>query len=98
MPKETIDLKKDEFRAIKQGGMLMSDNLNKFTQLACYAPKDVATNKARQSRFLKGLNSGLQVGLITYNFSNFQELVNKTHILDDKHKELEDNRKSRMSQ
>ena len=76
----------------------MTDYLSKFSQLACYATEDVATDKARQSRFLNGLNTGLQVSLIAHTFSDFQELVNKVLILEDKCKELEDNRKHRMAQ
>ena len=71
VPEGIIDLKKDEFRALKQGGMTVSDYLNKFFQLARYAAEDVATNKARQSRFLKGLNTGLQVSLIAHTFPDF---------------------------
>ena len=59
----------------------MSDYLNKFSQLARYAAEDVATDKARQSRFLKGLNTGLQVSLIAHTFPDFQELVNKAFVL-----------------
>ena len=47
VPEGIIDLKKDEFRALKQGGMSVTDYLNKFSQLARYAAEDVATNKAR---------------------------------------------------
>lgn len=43
-------LRRKNFHAIKQEGMFMSDYLNKFTQPARYAPEDVATNTARQSR------------------------------------------------
>lgn len=94
----TIDLKKDEFHALKQGGTTVSNYLNKFSQLARCAAEDVVTDKARQSRFLKGLNTGLQVRLITYTFSDFQELVNKALILEDKRKELDDNHKRRLAQ
>ena len=66
-----MDLKKDEFRALKQGAMSVTDYLNKFSQLARYAAEDVATDKSRQSRFLKGLNSGLQVSLLAHTFSDF---------------------------
>ena len=66
VPEGIIDLKKEEFRALKQGAMSVSDYLNKFSQLARYAAEDVATDKARQSLFLKGLNTGLQVSLIPY--------------------------------
>lgn len=98
VPEGIIDLKKDEFRALKQGAMSLTDYLNKFSQLARYAVVDVATDKARQSRFLKGLNIGLQVSLHAHTFPDFQELVNKALVLEDKRKELEDNHKRRMAQ
>lgn len=76
-----MDIKKEKFCVIKQGGMSVSDYLNKFTQLGHYALKDVATNEAKKSRFFKGLNLGLQVGLTTHNFPKFLELVNKALVL-----------------
>ena len=79
VPEGIIDLKKDEFRALKQGAMSVSDYLNKFSQLARYAAEDVATDKARQSRFLKGLNTGLQVSLIVHTFPDFQE-IGRAHV------------------
>lgn len=93
-----MDLKKDEFCALKQGGMIVLDYLNKFTQLARYASEHVANNKARQSCFLKGLNTKLQVGLIAHTFLVFQEFVNKGLVLEDKRKEFDDNCKGRMAQ
>ena len=71
MPEGIIDLKKDEFRTLKQGDMSVTDYLNKFSQVARYATEDVTTDKARQSRFLKGLNTGLQVSLIAHTFPDF---------------------------
>ncbi|MGL6082369.1 MAG: hypothetical protein ACRC4N_07805, partial [Gammaproteobacteria bacterium] len=98
VPEGIMDLKKDEFRALKQGGMSVTDYLNKFSQLARYAPEDVATDRSRQNRFLKGLNSGLQVNLLAHTFPDFQELINKALVMEDKRKELEDHRKRRMAQ
>ena len=71
MPKGIVNLKKNEFRTLKQGAMSVSDYLNNFSQLARYAGEDVTTDKARQSCFLKGLNTGLQVSLLAHTFSDF---------------------------
>ena len=98
VPEGIIELKKDEFRTLKQGAMSVTDYFNKFSQLGCYVAEDVATDKSRQSRFLKGLNTGLQVGLLAHTFLEFQELVNKALVLEEKRKELEDNHKRRMAQ
>ena len=76
----------------------MADYLNKFSQLARYAAEDVATDKARHNHFPKGLNTRLPVSLIAHTFLDFQELVNKTLVLEDKRKELDDNYKRKMAQ
>jgi hypothetical protein len=37
-----IELKQEEFRALKQGSMIVSEFHDKFAQLSCYAPNEVA--------------------------------------------------------
>jgi hypothetical protein len=41
-PKGLMKLKKQEFLALKQGSMSVSELQDKFIQLSCYAPADVA--------------------------------------------------------
>ena len=59
VPKGAIKIKRNEFLALKQGGMIMSDYVTRFTQLSRYAPKDVDTDEKKQDYFLEGLNDGL---------------------------------------
>ena len=48
---------------------------NRFTQLSCYAPKEVDSDAKKQKRFLKGLNDGLQLQLMTVVYADYQTLV-----------------------
>jgi hypothetical protein len=50
-----MKLKKKEFLSLTQGGMSVSEFLDRFTQLSLYAPEEVDTYEKRQERFLKGL-------------------------------------------
>ena len=56
-----MELKQEEFRSLKQGSMTMVEYRDKFPQLLRYAPNDVANDKDKQRRFLKGLYDGLQL-------------------------------------
>jgi hypothetical protein len=48
-------VRKEEFQALKQGPMYVSEYSDKFLQLSRYAPKDVHIDAKRQYRFLRGL-------------------------------------------
>jgi hypothetical protein len=48
-------VRKEEFLALKQGPMPISEYGDKFVQLSCYAPEDVNTDAKRQYRFLRRL-------------------------------------------
>jgi hypothetical protein len=52
-----IKLKKKEFQDLKQGSMMVSEYVTRFTQLSCYAPNVVDTDK-KQECFLNGLDGG----------------------------------------
>ena len=43
----------------------MCEYRNRFTQLSRYAPKEVDSDAKKQKRFLKGLNDGLHLELMT---------------------------------
>jgi hypothetical protein len=70
-----IKLKKKEFQDLKHGSMSMSEYVTKFTQLSCYAPHEVDTDKKKQEYFLNGLNDGLAYALEAQDFENFQVMV-----------------------
>ncbi|XP_073361761.1 uncharacterized protein [Aegilops tauschii subsp. strangulata] len=54
-----MSLKKHEFRNLFQGNCTVGQYVDEFSQLACYAPGDVATDATKQEKFLEGLNNEL---------------------------------------
>ena len=67
----------------------MAEYCDKFAQLSRYAPNDVAEDSEKQCRFLKGLYDGLQLQLMSNTYPNFQSLVNRAIVIDNKRKEME---------
>ena len=59
----------------------------KFAQLSRYAPNEVADDANKQRRFLKGLYDGLQLQLMSNTYPNFQTLVNRAIVIDNKRKD-----------
>jgi hypothetical protein len=55
VPEGLMIVRKEEFLALKQGPLSISEYRDKFLQLSCYAPEDVNTDAKRQYRFLRGL-------------------------------------------
>ena len=49
-------MKKREFHNLRQGGWIVGQYVEDFSKLARYAPDDVATDVAKQEKFLEGLN------------------------------------------
>jgi hypothetical protein len=80
VPQGVIKLKK-EFNYLKQGSMMVSEYVTRFTLLSCYAPNDVDTDEKKQECFLNGLNDGLAYALEACNFENFQTMTNKALVL-----------------
>ena len=69
--------------------MTVAEYRDKFAQLSRYAPNDIAEDKEKQRRFLKGLYDGMQLQLMSNTYPNFQSLVNHAIVIDDKRKEME---------
>jgi hypothetical protein len=84
VPQGVIKLKKKEFQDLKQGSMSMNEYVTKFTQLSRYAPHEVDTNEKKQECFLNSLNDGLAYALEARDFENFQGMVNKTLVLENR--------------
>jgi hypothetical protein len=61
-----MTVKKEEFLALKQGPMSVSEYRDRFLQLSRYAPKDVNTDAKRQYHFLRGLVDPLHYNLKPY--------------------------------
>jgi len=56
-----VELKQEEFGALKQGSMSVAEYCDKFAQLSRYAPNEVAKDHPKQCLFLKGLYDGLKL-------------------------------------
>ena len=50
----------------------MGQYVDDFSKLARYAPDDVATDAAKQEKFLEGLNDELSMHLMIATFNNYQ--------------------------
>jgi predicted transcriptional regulator len=93
----TLKLKKKEFSELQQGRMTVNEYLNKFTQMSRYALDDVNTDAKRQDAFLNGLYDEIQFQLLNTDYEDFQRMVDKAIIIENKIKEMEKNGKRKMS-
>jgi hypothetical protein len=97
VPHETMKLKKKEFADLKQGSMAVNEYLNSFIQLSRYAPDDINTVEKKQDVFLNGLNDGIQFQLLNTDYADFQHMVNKAIVIENKIKEMEKDGKRKVS-
>src|SRR5512144_1137568 len=81
--------KKREFRALHQGNRTVTEYLHDFNRLARYAPEDVRTDAEKQEKFLEGLNDELSYALMSTDFRDFQQLVDKAIRQEDKYNRME---------
>jgi hypothetical protein len=86
-------VKKEEFLALKQGSMSVSEYQDRFLQLSRYAPEDVNTDAKMQYRFLIGLVDPLHYQLMNHTFPTFQHLIDRAIMTERKHKEMEDHKR-----
>jgi hypothetical protein len=73
--------------------MIVNEYITKFTQLSCYAPSEVDTDEKKQYYFLNGLNDGLVYALEAHDFENFEWMVNKALVLENRRGVMERKRK-----
>jgi predicted PolB exonuclease-like 3'-5' exonuclease len=97
VPHGTMKLKKKEFTDLKQGGMTVSEYFNSFIQLSRYAPDDVNTDEKKHDVFLNGLNDDIQFQLLNTDYANFQHMVDKAVVIENKIKEMEKDGKRKVS-
>jgi hypothetical protein len=64
--------------------MSVNEYITNFTQLSRYAPHEVDTGEKKQECFLNGLNDGLAFALEARDFENFQGMVNKALVLENR--------------
>jgi hypothetical protein len=73
--------------------MSVNEYVTKFTQLPRYAPHEVDTNEKKKECFLNGLNDRLAYALEARDFENFQGMVNKALVLENRRGVMECKRK-----
>jgi hypothetical protein len=77
-----MNLKKDEFRTLKQGGRTMKEYMDDFCSLSRYAPEDINTDAKRKDKFLKGLKGELKIPLSVAYAPRYQALLDQAVNLD----------------
>jgi hypothetical protein len=88
---------KKEFSELQQDRMTMNEYLNKFTQMSRYAPGVINTDEKKHVAFLNGLNDDIQFQLLNTDYKDFQKMVNKAIIVENKFKEVEKNGRRKTS-
>jgi hypothetical protein len=97
VPRGTMKLKKKEFADLKQGGMTVNEYLNSFIQLSRYASDDINTDEKKHDMFVNGLNDDIQFQLLNTDYADFQHMVDKAIVIENKIKEMEKDGKSKVS-
>jgi hypothetical protein len=64
--------------------MMVSEYVTRFTQLSRYAPNGVDTDEKKQECFLNGSEDGLAYALEARDFENFQTMINKALVLENR--------------
>jgi hypothetical protein len=97
VPHGIMKLKKNEFADLKQGGMTVNEYLNSFIQLSRYAPDNINTDEKKHDMFLNGLNDDIQFQLLNTDYVDFQHMVDKAIVIENKIKEMEKDGKRKVS-
>jgi hypothetical protein len=96
VPRGTMKLKRKEFADLRQGGMSVNEYLNSFIQLSRYAPDDINTDEKKHDVFLNGLNDDIQFQLLNTDYADFQYMVDKAIVIENKIKEMEKDGKRKV--
>jgi hypothetical protein len=73
--------------------MIVNAYLNSFIQLSRYVPNDINTDEKKHDVFLNGLNDDIQFQLLNTNYADFQHMVDKATVIENKIKEMEDGKR-----
>jgi hypothetical protein len=73
--------------------MSVNEYVTKFTQLSRYTPHEINTDEKKQECFLNDLNDGPTYALEARDFENFQGMVNKALVLENRRGVMERKRK-----
>jgi hypothetical protein len=91
-----MNLKKDEFCTLKQGGRTLKEYMDDFCSLSRYAPEDIDTDAKRKDKFLSGLNGELKIPLSVAYAPSYQALLDQAVTLDNNIRK-EENRKRKLN-
>jgi hypothetical protein len=91
-----MNVKKDEFRSLRQGGRILKEYIDDFCALSRYAPDDIDTDAKRKENFLNGLKGELKIPLLVAYEPNYQSLFDQAITLDNNIRR-EENRKRKFS-
>jgi hypothetical protein len=69
--------------------MTVNEYLNSFVPLSRYAPDNINTDEKKQDVFLNGLNDDIQFQLLNTDYADFQHMVDKASVIENKIKEME---------
>jgi hypothetical protein len=64
--------------------MMVSEYDTHFMHLSLYAPNDMDTDKKKQECFLNGLDDGLAYALEARDFKNFQTMIDRALVLENR--------------
>jgi hypothetical protein len=67
----------------------VNEYLNSFIQLSRYATDDINTDEKKKDIFLNGLNDDIQYQLLDTDYANYQHMVDKAIVIENKIKEME---------
>jgi hypothetical protein len=90
VPEGLMIARKEEFLALKQGPLSVSEYMDKFLQLSRYALEDVNMDAKRQYHFLRGLVDPLHYQLMNHTFLTFQHLIDREIMTERKRQEMVD--------
>jgi hypothetical protein len=76
--------------------MTVNEYLHSFIQLSRYAPDDINTDEKKQDMLLNGLNDDIQFQLLNTNYANFQHMVDKAIVIENKIREMEKDGKRKV--
>jgi hypothetical protein len=77
-----MNLKKDEFRTLKQGGRTLKEYMDDFCSLSRYAPENINIDAKRKDKFLNGLKGELKIPLSVAYAPSYQALLDQVVTLD----------------
>jgi hypothetical protein len=84
-----MNLKKDEFRTLRQGGRTLKEYMDDFCYLSRYAPKDIETDAKRKDKILSELKGELKIPLSVAYAPSYQALLDQAVTLDNNIKKEE---------